>query len=109
MDLRIGLLLLLGCTAGKDGAQRCDDPPAERAVPEGYGDSCEVDADCPDGFVCREGAAGGYYALYELTCTPQCARDEDCPVVQDRFCGWGPYCTMVGCGDLGYCVEDTCA
>ena len=65
---------------------------------------CETDDDCGDGFVCERGAAGGFLLFEELTCTPTCSTDDDCPFVAGDC---ADDCNLVSCID-GHCNEATC-
>jgi hypothetical protein len=100
----VSSLSLIACS----GEASCQDIPVEREAPEAWAQSCVSSDDCPDDMLCVEGAAGGYYYFYDLTCTVACSSDDDCPVIQDETCGDGEYCSLVNCSDGGFCQESTC-
>jgi len=98
-------LLLLACAAllasgcGDDE----DDGPVGPAHPEGVGNACVENADCPTDN-CYLGPAGGY-------CTSECLDEgstEQCPI--DTVCkpiqGGARRCLLV-CGTDHYCPEGT--
>lgn len=66
------------------------------ATPETFGRSCETDANCGDGLVCRPADMGP-------TCTLPCRTDADCPISIDFHCG-----ELVTCQE-GLCAYWPCA